>query len=191
MKLNSYKPKRNVIGIRSSIYFVSYNRGCYISILELNLEAGEVRSKIMWQNLLQYRWRIRSVCRIKFWLTEHRQLRYRFKGCPVTPSVVKWQWLHKSGSWVYKLVALIDSCERPKLVLVDINYSWPNCVIDSGPKLGVTRKSRTDWEEKGDPLKVQPGGAGHAASVRNEAKGWKRKQGSYKSYNALILCWEN
>lgn len=179
MKVRGYKSKRNVTGIRYSIYFFSHNRRCYTGILEVNV-GGKVRSKIMWQNLLQYQWRIRPVCRIKFWLTENRQLRYRFKE----KWVVLWLPLLRSGRVTTqsldeftKWSAPINSCETPKPDLVDINYSCLNYVIDSGPKLGVTRKGRTDWEEKGDPLKVQSGRAGHAASVRSEAKGCKKETG--------------
>lgn len=81
--------------------------------------------------------------------------------------------------------------ERPTPLLMDISYSCLNDIIDSGPKLSVTRKGRSDWEEKGDPLKVQSVRAGHAASVRSEAKGYQKEAGSYKLYNALVFCWEN
>lgn len=57
------------------------------------------------------------------------------------------------------------------MVLVDINYSYLNHIIDSGPKFWVARKGRTASEVKGDPLKVQSGRAGHAATARSEAKG--------------------
>lgn len=42
------------------------------------------------------------------------------------------------------MVALIDLDERPKPLLMDISYSCLNDVIDSGPKLSVTRKGRSD-----------------------------------------------
>lgn len=61
---------------------------------------------------------------------------------------------------------------------MDINYSCLNHIIDSGPKTGVTRKGRTDSEEKGDPLEVQSGRAGHAAGIRSETKGCKKEAGS-------------
>jgi len=60
---------------------------------------------------------------------------------------------------------------------VDISYSCLNDIIDSGHKVSVTRKGRTDSEEKGDPLKVQSGRAGHATSVKSEAKGYKKEAG--------------
>lgn len=86
------------------------------------------------------------------------------------------EWVHKPERWVYKMIPLIDSCGRPKLILLDINYSCLTYIIDSGHKLSVTRKDRTGWEEKGDTLKIQPGRAGHAASVRTEAEGCQQEE---------------
>lgn len=98
------------------------------------------------------------------------------------------EWVHKPERWVYKMVSLIGSCGRPKPILVDINYSCLTYVIDSGPKPSVTRKGRTNWEEKGDTLKMQSGRTGHAASVRSEAKGCQQEESSLKK---LTFCWEN
>lgn len=57
------------------------------------------------------------------------------------------------------------------MVLVDINYSYTNHIIDSAPEFCVARKGTTAAEVKGDPLKVQAGTAGQAAASRSRAKG--------------------
>jgi len=57
------------------------------------------------------------------------------------------------------------------MVLVDINYSYTNHIIDSAPGFSVARKGRPTLEVKGDPLRVQAGKAGHAATSRSEVKG--------------------